>query len=173
MMVGLFRCLQTSLNSILYYKLHTLLYNHKTMPILTLTKPLVLAPADATTEVFSFFLLLLPLEIPGQWMPSQPSLSLQSYRSSTDFLSWSVKLKLTVLMPILTDRYAHKVIRIALYRKICMYFNSCWSVCKILSENVFLTISSLLLFNKEVLKRCCCYFHCYTWSHQSSLNSVH
>lgn len=30
----------------------------------------MLAPADATTEVFSF-LLLLPLEIAGQWMPSQ------------------------------------------------------------------------------------------------------
>lgn len=142
--------------------------------MLTRTKPFIeikclfmLALADTTTEVFSF-LLLLPLEIAGQWMSSQSLLSFRSYRYSTGFLSWNVKLKLIVLMPILTDTMLTKFLGLLCLKK-CLCFNGCWSVHKVLLENVFLVYYCIIM---KIPKSCCCWFHCFTWLHQSSLNSV-
>lgn len=121
----------------------------------------MLVPAAATTEVFSC-LLLLPLEIAGQWMPSQSLLILQTEHRFL-VLKCEVEIDCTNAC---SDGYAHKVIRIALYKKKIMYFNSCY-VCKVLLENVSLIISSLILHKNENTKKLLLLFSfCYTWSHQ-------
>lgn len=130
----------------------------------TLTKPFIeikclfmLASADASTEVFSFLLLLLD----SGCLPS-PSLSLWFHSHWIDFLSWNVKLKLLPI-PILTDRYAHKVISVSLYWKICVFQQLLICPQSLIRRSlvlVFFFFPSLLLHYNENAKNCCCYFHC-------------
>lgn len=72
------------------------------------------ALADTTAEMFSFLLLLL-LEITGHCVPPQPPSVVSILQTWPRFLVLRDEVEI-VLMCILTHRYAHKVIRIALYQ---------------------------------------------------------